>query len=339
MKSIAILVADWTLGSSLALTLDMLNIANLYALRLGRTPLKWGVFGLSPTTQLTNGLSVVTETVTKESDLDFDALVVPGMGLDHPSVLPIANPLEWRYEESTLNNRTALPDVQTLARVVQRHHERGGIVCGSCSGVLILGEAGVLGGKTITTNPRLITFVETKYKTKSIDIKRMIVEDGSVITGGAALAQMDLMLKLISRSLGLEVANQTMSMLLIESRISQSRYMAWNHLGSSDDLVRKFENLVEENFSKSLSISQIAKLLNVTEKTLARRVQSVTGHSPKALVQTIKVRHVQNLLDTSKLSLDEIAMEVGYSNSNALRKLTEKYVKLSPGAMRQNDLH
>lgn len=339
MKSIAILVADWTLGSSLAVTLDMLNIANLYASSLGRTPLSWKVFGLSPTIQLTNGLSVDTEVVTSDFDPNFDVLVVPGMGLDHPSVLPIVNGLESRYSDTTLNNRIALSDVQTLAKIVQRHHERGGMVCGSCSGVLILGEAGVLRGKMITTNPRLNSFVEAKYKTKSIDIRRMIVEDGTVITGGAAMAQMDLMLKIISRSLGIEIANQTMSMLLIESRISQSRYMAWNHLGSSDDLVRRFENLIEESVSKSISITQLARSLNVTEKTLARRVQSVTGQSPKSLAQTIKMRYVQNLLDTTKLSLDEIAMQVGYSNANALRKLTEKYAKLSPGAMRKNDLH
>jgi transcriptional regulator GlxA family with amidase domain len=86
------------------------------------------------------------------------------------------------------------------------------------------------------------------------------------------------------------------------------------------------------------SLRSIAERLAVSEKTLARRVRQATGKSSQDLLQSIRWRHAKRLLETTRLSLEEVAAQVGYADATALRKLTRKIVGTSPGRLRQSML-
>lgn len=339
MTSIAILVADWSLSSGLGVTLDTLSLANQFADQMGKSPMKWKLYGAAPDVPLANGLSVAVNKTTSKSRIQADVLIVSGMGLDHPSVKHANCSVDDRYSDNSVLKRASLPDIRLLSEVAKRHYDTGGLACASCSGVVVLGEAGILKGRVATTNWRLGRFVEEHYQTARVDVSSMLIQDERLITAAAAMAQMDLTLKLISMYLGLDVANRTMGGMLAECRSSQARYMVWNHLKTSDELVTRFESLIESNLEFPVPIAEMAKMLNVTEKTLSRKVQLTTGQSPKLLLQTIRMRHVQNLLDTTNLPLEEVATKVGFLSTNSLRKLTGKFANLSPGAMRRSDTH
>lgn len=339
MTTFSILIADWSTGSGLGVTLDTLSLANQYAAQLDRPQVKWKLFGASPEVPLSNGLSVSVNTLTSRSRIQSDVLIVSGLGLDHPSIRKSSSNIDDRYSDHSILKRMEHPDIKLLTDAARRHYASGGLACASCSGVLLLGEAGILTGRVVTTNWRLGRFLEKHYDIAHLDINKMLVEDERVITAAAAMAQMDLTLRLISMTMGTDIANKTMSGMLIESRSSQARYMVWNHLKTNDALVSRFESLIESNLEYPIPIAEMAKMLNVTEKTLARKVNLATGQSPKMFLQTIRMRYVQNMLDTTNLPLEEIATKVGFLSTNSLRKLTGKLANLSPGAMRKSDIH
>jgi len=339
MTTFSILVADWSPGSSLGVTLDTLSLANQYAVQVGRPQVKWKLFGASSTVPLSNGLSVSVNTMSTKSRIDSDVLLLSGLGLDHPRIRRSNSSIDARYSDDSILDRLEQPDVKLISEAARRHYASGGLACASCSGVLLLGEAGILTGRVVTTNWRLGRFLAQRYDIAHLEINKMLVEDERVITAAAAMAQMDLTLRLISMTMGIDIANKTMGGMLIEGRSSQARYMVWNHIKTNDALVSRFESLIESNLEYPIPIAEMAKMLNVTEKTLARKVNLATGQSPKMFLQTIRMRHVQNFLDTTNLPLEEIATRVGFLNTNSLRKLTGKLANLSPGAMRKSETH
>ena len=166
-----------------------------------------------------------------------------------------------------------------------------------------------------------------------VDENRMLVEDGRVLTAGAAMAQIDLMLHLVQQATSAELVQRVMQHLLVDSRGTQARYRVWEHV-TSDDTARRFEALIEAALPQVPTIAEAAQRLGMSSRTLTRRIAGTTGASPLQLVNTVRMRHAQRLLAHGELSVGEVAQRVGYANATALRKLTLKMAQLPPGLLR-----
>jgi len=282
MAHFTIAVLDWALASSVAVTLDALRAAERIAQTLGRQTHGWRVVGSGATVSLSNGLSVPAEPLGEETDFGASVVVVPGLGLDHPALAEVSEGGARRYDMAVVARRVELPDARLLADRLRAHGAAGGRAAASCSGVLVLGEAGLLDGRTATTHWRLSGLLQQRYPACRADVSQMVVRDGNIVTAGAAMAQMDLMLHLIGEAYGREVADLVARYLLLDGRPSQSCYMAWSHLQSTDDTVKKLERLVETSLPEVPPLAALADTLHVSEKTLARRVQRATGQTPGA---------------------------------------------------------
>ncbi|MBU0934017.1 MAG: helix-turn-helix domain-containing protein, partial [Spirochaetes bacterium] len=57
---------------------------------------------------------------------------------------------------------------------------------------------------------------------------------------------------------------------------------------------------------------------------LARRIHALTGKTPLALVQDIRIQKAVHLLQTSAQSVEEIAAAVGYADGVTLRNLLRR---------------
>lgn len=331
---------EWTLGASVAVTLDALSTANHIATALGKRPVTWRVIGEGTHTRMTNGLVIKTEPIRPGMRLGRSVLVIPGIGLDHPSLTPSASEtpsgaMPPRYSDTNLARRMEMSDARRFARLAKDHHDQDNWVCASCSGVLVLASAGLLNSRKATTHWQIAGFLAKRFPKAHMDATRMIVEDRRVITAGAAMAQMDLMLHLIRMIMGHDVADLTMKYMLIDNRPTQARYMVWSQLQTTDETVRDLEALVESSLATPMTVGKAAQMLHITEKTLARRVFKATGGTPTSLIQSVRMRHVQHLLDTTDLPLGEIASRVGYANVTSLRKLTLKFAQTTPGMLRR----
>jgi transcriptional regulator GlxA family with amidase domain len=57
--------------------------------------------------------------------------------------------------------------------------------------------------------------------------------------------------------------------------------------------------------------------------------------SPIGFVQRLRVETAVQLLRTTRLSLDEVGLRVGYSDSNALRRLIRRETGTTPRELRR----
>ncbi len=325
---------DGMLGASVGATLDALSVANRSAVTLGLARPTWQVVAAGRQVQLSNGMTLVGQPI-EDARIPGSAIIVfPGMGLDHPAFGSCGD-IHSRYDEQLILRRMNMPDAHAFAQLARRHHARGGKVAASCSGVLLLAMAGLLEGRAATTHWRLSGFFRKHFPRVRLDAKRMVVDSQGIVSAGAAMAQMDLMLYLIRQQVGPELAELIMSYLLIDTRTTQARYQVWEHVAMTDDeTAHSFEALVEASFPDIPSVRKAAQQLHMTEKTLLRRLLRATGATPKALIQSVRMRHAQRLLKLDELTLDEVALRVGYASSTSLRKLTLRMASVAPGALR-----
>jgi transcriptional regulator GlxA family with amidase domain len=151
----------------------------------------------------------------------------------------------------------------------------------------------------------------------------MLVSSGSFVTAGAALAHVDLALGLVRRH-SPALAALTARYLLIEPRVSQAAFIIPDHLAHNDPVVERFEHWVRRHIKNGFSLTEAARSVGTSERTLARRLRIVLGKSPLSYFQDLRVERAVHLLQTSTASVDRIASEVGYSDGVTLRTLLRR---------------
>jgi len=115
----------------------------------------------------------------------------------------------------------------------------------------------------------------------------------------------------------------------------QARYMMSSALTGLGREVSGIERWIRANRSRSFSINEMAKALGMSPRTRDRRVRAATGHGPSRFVQRIRLEHAAHLIETSKLSLGEVAGRVGYRDTTTLRRLRRRHLDLNPSDLRR----
>jgi transcriptional regulator GlxA family with amidase domain len=91
---------------------------------------------------------------------------------------------------------------------------------------------------------------------------------------------------------------------------------------------------VERNLHDDLSLEVLSRRAAVSARTLTRHVRRQLGTSPAHWVASLRVRRAQQLLETTSLSIERVAEEVGFGSSSVLREQFARVVKVSPSRWR-----
>ncbi len=227
-------------------------------------------------------------------------------------------------------------EVRRLLPLLVRAARRGVIVAASCSATFVLGEAGLLEGREATTTWWLASAFRARFPKVRVTSDRMVVEDSGVLTAGAAFAHADLALALVARLGGSSLAHLVARYLVLDERPSQARFMIHEHVRSDDPVVRALEAHVAAHLDEPLALEDLARATKTSPRTLARRVASALGTTPQKLVQRLRVARARHLLETTRHSVEEIALRVGYADPAAFRRVLRAHTGQSPRELRRS---
>jgi transcriptional regulator GlxA family with amidase domain len=93
---------------------------------------------------------------------------------------------------------------------------------------------------------------------------------------------------------------------------------------------------LEQNLRKPLSLPVIARRAAMSKRTLSRRFREQVGATPARWVARARVRRAQRLLETTNLSIEGVATEVGFRSSAVLREHFSETTGTSPQAYRRS---
>ena len=320
MHDFSIILLSGTYASSVALTLDILQTAATLAPRIGAPAPLWRVYAASAEpVSMGNGITIKADVLPKTQRNHRATWIVPGLGLQSASAA------RERFEQA---------DALCMIAALQSHARAGGSVASSCTGVFLLQAAGLLAGRTVTTSWWLADRLQQLEPRCKVNADRMVVADGNVITAGAAFAQTDLMLHLLRTKFGAPLADAVSRTLLLDGRQAQAPYIVPMMLASGDALLSRLSMYIESKLPHPPTVGALAQEFCVSERTLSRQVKIACGLTPLALVQRIRLNRARALLESSKLSVDEIAARVGYTDATALRRLMRKAMGTTPRQLR-----
>lgn len=262
------------------------------------------------------GRQIESEGSFSESER-YDLIIASGMRLD-----------EEKYPVS----KTALTDA---AQWVKEQYQKGTTVAGACGGGFILAEAGLLNGRMCATTWWLFhTFRERYPKAKPIWGKAL-VEDRDVITTGGPLSWVDLAIHIVRRHAGNEMAKLTADMAVADSQpLSQQIYAPGGFLNSRHPLLIKAEHLVRFQ-TPSITVEQLAASLNMTTRTLNRKMTELTQESPKNFITRVRIETAAVLLENRVKTISQVASECGYNDETAFRRAFNSVMGMSLGMYKE----
>jgi transcriptional regulator GlxA family with amidase domain len=221
--------------------------------------------------------------------------------------------------EAALETRSG----QAVVRALKAINPARSRIAAACTGVFPLAETGMLDGRLVTTTWFLAPTFRARYPKVSVDLDRMVVADGRVLTAGAAFAHIDLALAILG-GVSTELTQHVARLLLIDERPSQAAYVSYDLLEHNDTIVLAFERHVRQNLDQAFDASRVARAIGTSRRTLERRTRHALDMSPLDIVQRLRIERATHLRRTTRLTTDSIARQVGYTNAETLRALQRR---------------
>ncbi|MGC9371205.1 MAG: GlxA family transcriptional regulator [Paracoccaceae bacterium] len=223
---------------------------------------------------------------------------------------------------------------------VRERHAAGAIVCSVCTGSVFLAEAGILDGQEATTHWSAVDIFRERYPQVKLSPQKILAPAGpghQIITGGGATAWEELALYLVARfSGGAEAVRISKIFLLGDHSDGQLPFAGARRAKSHDDaVIADVQVWIADNYHRSNPVAAMIDRSGLAERTFIRRFRTATGYTPMEYVQTLRLEEAKHLLETSDIPMEQVAVEVGYEDSNFFRRLFKRVVGITPARYRQ----
>ncbi|TDF36698.1 GlxA family transcriptional regulator [Alteromonadaceae bacterium M269] len=240
-------------------------------------------------------------------------------------------PLSTIILPPSLNDDTTLLDEDSLNDLAQLH-QQGTLLCSVCAGAFVLAQTGILDGRKATTHWALAEKFRELYPDVKLDTDKLVIDDGDVITAGGLMAWTDLGLKLVDRYLGSSTMLATARFMLVDPGGREQRFYSVfsPSLTHGDEPILKVQHWLQTSYEQAITVNDMAEKANLSTRTFIRRFQQATELSPSTYLQHLRVGKARSLMESSKMTIDKIAWEVGYNDTSAFRKTFQKLMGLTP---------
>ena len=100
--------------------------------------------------------------------------------------------------------------------------------------------------------------------------------------------------------------------------------------GKGHIVVKKFYQLVEENYHQNLSVSEYADKLAITPNHLTQTVVQLTGKTSSQIIKAKQILEIKRLLAHTNLGVTEIALRLNFPDQSYFAKFFKRETGLSP---------
>jgi AraC family transcriptional activator FtrA len=220
---------------------------------------------------------------------------------------------------------------------------RGARIAAICTGAFAAAQAGLLDGVPATTHWMYTDALARRYPAVQVDADIIYaVEDipgtaGQVCTSAGTAAGLDLCLELVRRDHGAFVATELARRLVVppHRKGGQAQYVSPPSRYRPTTGIAEALDWAREHLGEPLTVAGIAAHAHTSPRTLNRYFAAELGMSPLAWLTQQRVVHAQGLLETTRLSVSQVAVSCGFGTPDNLRKHFTRHLSVSPSAYRE----
>jgi transcriptional regulator GlxA family with amidase domain len=317
MKHVSILVPQGPcILSSVIGAFKVFSTVNFILAEQGKRPFfKIQMIGLSTETQLYDGLFAMRPNILLNDASKTDLIIIPALQGDIPISLKMnAAYIPWIIDQ----------------------YKHGAEVASLCTGAFLLASTGLLKGKKCSTHWVAADAFRTAFPEVKLQPEKIITDELGIYSSGGAYSFLNLMIYLVEKFCGRELAVYVSKLLEIEiERKSQSPFAIFTgQKVHEDEPIKKAQLFMENNVSNKLSVDQLSEMFAISRRNFERRFKKATSNTPVEYLQRVKIEAAKKSLESSRENINEVMYSVGYSDSKAFRTTFKKITGLSPVSYR-----
>ncbi|WP_193048480.1 GlxA family transcriptional regulator [Mycolicibacterium baixiangningiae] len=228
----------------------------------------------------------------------------------------------------------AVPEV--VLDALRTAYSAGIRIASICTGAFTVAAAGLLDGRRATTHWLAADPFRAAFPAVRLDPDVLYVDEGQVLTSAGASAGLDLCLHMVARDHGAAVAADSARMAVAPLHRSggQAQFILRNRAATAPLAERTELDAVlawlEQQAHRDLTLADIAQYASMSVRTLNRRFQAETGQTPMQWVTGVRVRHAQQLLETTGYGVERVGREVGFSSPANFREQFRRLTGVAP---------
>ncbi len=289
---------------------------NGFLVQAGREPLfEPRLVGLARETRQTTGLFTVNPDMLIGEVSRTDLIIVPAIHGDP---------------------HQALADNEEFIPWILHQHGQGAEVASFCVGAFFLAFTGLLDGKPCATHWMQANNFRRMFPQVDLVDDKIMTDAQGIYTSGGAYAYLNLLLYLIEKYAGREIAVLAAKTFMIDiDRSSQSPFMIFQGQRQHDDEeVRRAQDYIERHYQGRITVDELAAIVTVGRRNLERRFKKATANTVIEYIQRVRIEAAKKSLETGRKTINELMYEVGYSDTKAFRTTFRRITGLSPQGYR-----
>lgn len=206
-----------------------------------------------------------------------------------------------------------------------------------CIASYVLAAAGLLDGLRATTHWRHTEHFQRTFPSVQVDPDVLFVDEGHVVTSAGVAAGLDLCLHLVRRDHGADVATRVAKRSVVPAWRDggQAQFIERPVPVHASDSTAATRDWALQRLDEPLQLSRLARHANMSVRTFTRRFADEVGTTPTQWLITRRVDRARQLLETTDLSIDIIAADVGFGTATSLRQHMATQLGVPPSAYRK----
>jgi transcriptional regulator GlxA family with amidase domain len=267
--------------------------------------------GLSKETKQSTGLFTVNPDILIDDVKKTDLIIIPAIHGDHTKAVE--------------SNKKFIP------WIVSQYND-GAEVASFCIGSFFFAATGLLKGKKATTHWRFVNHFKKMFPEVNVLDDKIMTEERGIYTSGGAYSYLNLLLYLIEKHAGREIAVLIAKTFMIDiNRDSQSPFIMFRgQKGHNDELIIKAQEFIENNFNNKITVEYLASIFALSKRNLERRFKKATSNTVAEYIQRVKIEAAKMNLEKGTKNINEIMYGVGYADSKAFRNVFKKITGITP---------
>ncbi|MFE4214611.1 GlxA family transcriptional regulator [Streptomyces sp. NPDC056844] len=265
------------------------------------------------------------------TDADFSIMVEHGpeaLATADTVVVPASYELGPVHQEGRLTGElaAAFAYIRPEARMVS-----------ICTGGYVLAAAGLLDGRPATTHWSSAEHFQRLFPKVRVDPDVLFIDDGDVLTSAGVAAGIDLCLHIVRRDHGTAVANDVARRTVVPPHRDggQAQFIRRPMPEAGLATTTAARTWALGRLEQPILLRDMARQEAMSVRTFTRRFREEVGISPGQWLAQQRVERARQLLESTDLSVDQVARDAGFGTATSLRQHVQAALGVSPTVYRR----
>jgi len=211
-------------------------------------------------------------------------------------------------------------------------YNKGTEIASICLGAFLLASTGLIDNNKCTTHWMGAEMFRQMFPKVQLVDDRIITDYNRIYSSGGAYSFTVLIIYLIEKYFGHEVAILISKVFLVHTQVRQQSSFKILDLQKNhhNKTIKKVQEHIETKIEENLSIEDLADFSNMNKRTFMRHFKDATGETPYNYIQKVKVEKAKKMIEMNSMGIEQIGYEVGYSDISSFRKTFKKHAGVIP---------